>query len=118
MIHGIGVDVALAPRFEEMEESLLEKIFTEKEIIAAPSSRQSEYFASRFAAKEAFSKALGTGIRGFSLRDIVVEEDEAGKPYLVLSGRAAEAAEGLVLNLSISHDGGICIAMVTAEYEK
>ena len=41
MIHGIGVDVALAPRFEEMEESLLEKMFTEKEIINAPSYRQS-----------------------------------------------------------------------------
>ena len=118
MIHGIGVDVARAPRFEEMEESLLEKMFTEKEIINAPSSRQSEYFASRFAAKEAFAKALGTGIRGFSLLDITIEENEAGKPYFALSGRAADAAAGLKLNLSISHDGGICIAMVTAEYEK
>lgn len=118
MISGIGVDISLAPRFEEMEESLLEKMFSEKEILNAPSSRQSEYYASRFAAKEAFSKALGTGIKGFSLREITIEENEDGKPYFSLTGRAAEAASGLRLNLSISHDGGVCIAMVTAEHEE
>lgn len=118
MISGIGVDISLSSRFDGMEDSLLEKMFTKREIERAPERRRSEYFASRFAAKEAFAKSLGTGIRGFSLLDIEVVENEDGKPYFELSSGALEIARGKIFNLSISHDGGLCIAMVTAEYEK
>ena len=53
MISGIGVDISLSSRFDGMEDSLLEKMFTKREIERAPERRRSEYFASRFAAKEA-----------------------------------------------------------------
>ena len=63
----------------------------------------------------AFSKALGTGIRGFSLREVRVAENELGKPYFILSGRAGKLAEGLELSLSISHEREYAVAMVVAE---
>ena len=115
MIRGIGVDIAATERFENMGERLLSRLFTEEEIKAAPAS-PAEYFASRFAAKEAFAKALGTGIRGFSLSEITVREDEHGKPYFFLTGRAEALASGFILHLSLSHEKGAAVAMVVAEY--
>ncbi len=114
MIRGIGVDIAATERFDNMSDRLLSRLFTEEEIKAAP-SKASEYFASRFAAKEAFAKAMGTGIKGFSLSDITVREDENGKPYFFLTGRAEALASGLVLHLSLSHEREMAIAMVVAE---
>ena len=114
MIRGIGIDISDPRRFQGMEHSLLSRIFTEREISAAP-VRSDEYFAARFAAKEAFAKALGTGIRGFSLKEITVREDEMGKPYFFLEGRAKAAAEGLSLSLSLSHEREYAVAMVVAE---
>ncbi len=116
MIRGIGVDISRVSRFDGMEGRLLARIFAPSEIAAAPSAR-SEYFASRFAAKEALAKALGTGIRGFSLPEIAVGENEDGKPFFVLSGRAREAAAGLRLHLSLSHEREYAVAMVVAEDE-
>ena len=92
MIRGVGIDISDPQRFEDMGEAMLRRIFTEHEIDSAP-RRRGEHFAARFAAKEAFAKALGTGIRGFSLTEIEVREDEAGRPYLSLSGRATLARE-------------------------
>ena len=59
--------------------------------------------AGAWAAKEAFSKALHTGVTGFSLDEITVMHGENGEPYLLLSGNAAKAAEGLTVHISISH---------------
>jgi len=59
--------------------------------------------AGMFAAKEAFSKVLGTGVRGFALREVQVAHDELGRPYLLLSGNAKNAARGMNLSLSITH---------------
>lgn len=112
MIKGIGVDICRCSRFEGKERCFLERIFTDEELSI---SSRSEYLASRFAAKEAFSKALGTGIRGFSLKEISVREDELGKPYLFLSGRAALMASGLSVFLSISHEREYAVAMVVVE---
>ena len=114
MIRGIGVDIAATQRFEGMGERLLSRLFTEREIDNAP-LRAAEYFAARFAAKEAFAKAMGTGIRGFSLTEIEIEEDENGKPGFVLHGRAEKLADGLVLHLSMSHEAEAAVAMVVAE---
>ncbi len=112
MIRGIGVDICRCSRFEGKERRFLERIFSPEEISA---SSGPEYLASRFAAKEAFSKALGTGIRGFSLREITVREDEAGKPYFHLEGRALSVSSGLSFHLSISHEREYAVAMVVAE---
>ena len=112
MIRGIGVDICRCSRFEGKERRFLERIFSPEELSG---SAKCEYLASRFAAKEAFAKALGTGIRGFSLKEITVREDEMGKPYFFLEGRAKAAAEGLSLSLSLSHEREYAVAMVVAE---
>lgn len=114
MIRGIGVDISSPERFEGMGEKLLSRLFTPEELRKAP-VRSSEYFAARFAAKEAFAKALGTGIKGFSLTEIEISEDENGKPFFILSGRAREKAEGLRFHLSMSHEKEAAVAMVVAE---
>lgn len=61
--------------------------------------------AGAFCAKEAFSKALGTGFRGFSLSDVQVMHDMLGKPYYVFSGFAAEVVNerNITFDLSITH---------------
>lgn len=78
--------------------------------------RGAQHFAGAFAAKEAFSKALGTGIRGFSLREVELLHDELGAPYLALSGRAAALADekNLEFAVSITHTKTYAAAMVTA----
>ena len=115
MISGIGVDIAQISRFDSHDERFYSKILSAHEMERPVSA---EYAASRFAAKEAFSKALGTGIRGFSMTEISVMEDENGKPYFCFEGKAAEVASGKRFFLSISHDGGMAVAMVVAEYEE
>ena len=72
--------------------------------------------AARFAAKEAFSKAIGTGLSGISLKDIQVLNDEKGKPYLVLSGTAKEIADekDLDFDVSLTHTDTTATAAVIA----
>ena len=70
--------------------------------------------AANFAAKEAFSKALATGIRGFSLNEISVLRDGLGAPYIKLSGKALEAAKGLRFKVSITHTKTVASAIVLA----
>lgn len=70
--------------------------------------------AGAFAGKEAFSKALGTGIRGFSLREVEVLHNGDGKPYLHLSGNAEKLAGGRTFDISISHSEELATATVIA----
>ena len=124
MIFGIGVDIADIGRFErfvrENNQTLLERLFTPAEIAyCVPKKQCATHFASRFAAKEAFLKALGTGLRdGLSWLDLEVVNDPLGKPLLRISGKAAEmyGSHGLSgCHLSLSHDGPSAIAMVVLE---
>ncbi len=75
--------------------------------------------AASFAAKEAFAKALGTGIAGFSLREVEVLHEDNGRPYLNLSGMAKRLAEekNLRFSLSITHTQEYAAAIVIA-YEE
>lgn len=70
--------------------------------------------AGNWAAKEAFSKALGTGVVDFALAEVEVLRNELGAPYYRLSGRAAKAAEGMSFSVSITHTKelaqAVCIA--------
>jgi len=98
----------------------IKRVFTDREVRACrdrPASHAA--FALRFAAKEAFSKALGLGMRkGIHWRDIEVFNDPAGKPGLRLSGNAADICREKGINgihLSLSDDGGYGIAMVVLE---
>lgn len=124
MIYGIGIDIAAIDRFQrflnEDNNALLERIFTPAEQTACRSRKdRASCLAARFAAKEAFLKAMGTGLReGISWQDIEVVNDALGKPELILSGKAAEMfhTKGLSNSLlSLSHDGGHAVAMVVLE---
>lgn len=115
MIVGIGVDVVEVARLEaalERTPSLRNRLFTPAEQqVTAPES-----LAARFAAKEAVAKALGT--TGLPWTDAEVVTDEKGRPSLVVHGQVAEAAASRGISswhLSLSHDGGVAVAMVVAE---
>lgn len=124
MIIGTGIDIAEIARFErfvkEDNQPLFRRLFTQSELDYCLSRKlAAQHLALRFAAKEAFLKALGTGLRdGISWLDMEVCKDGLGKPFLEVSGKAAEqfatvAAERC--HLSLSHDAGCAIAMVVLE---
>lgn len=124
MISGIGTDIVAIERFQRFVDTqntaLLKRIFTEREqSVCAARKNSAACYAARFAAKEAFLKALGTGLRdGISWQDMEIILNELGKPDLVLTGRAREifTTQGLTTSLlSMSHDGGNAIAMVVLE---
>ena len=124
MIFGIGTDIVDISRFERFlrdgNTTLIERLFTTGERDYCAARRHSaQHYALRFAAKEAFVKALGTGLRdGLSWQQVEVVNDHLGKPGLNLTGRAAEyyAVEGLgKIFISLSHDGNCAVAMVVLE---
>jgi len=124
MISGIGTDIVAVERFQrfvdEQNTPLLRRLFTAAELeLCAKRKERASCLAARFAAKEAFLKALGTGLRdGLTWHDIEVTLNDLGKPELTLTGRAQElfASQGLGCSfLSLSHDGGNAIAMVVLE---
>lgn len=73
-------------------------------------------FAANFAAKEAFSKALGTGVRGVALNEVSVLRDELGAPYFAFTGNAARIVEerGLSFSVSLTHTEDMAGAFVIA----
>ena len=113
----VGVDVIEIARIErtlaDFGERFLLRVFTERER-ERYGSRPHE-LAARFAAKEATSKALGTGIRGIRWRDMEVLSNRRGKPVLVLHGSAQERAAQLGLiafDVSLTHSRTDAIAFV------
>ncbi|GAB7026136.1 holo-[acyl-carrier-protein] synthase [Geotalea toluenoxydans] len=124
MIHGTGVDIVDISRFQrfvtENNTALLERVFTRRELDYCSGKKHSaQHFALRFAAKEAFLKALGTGLRGgLSWQHMEIVNDRLGKPEMLLAGKAAElfAEAGLQkIFLSLSHDGNMAVAMLVLE---
>lgn len=124
MISGIGTDIVATSRFQrfldEGNSAILERLFTESERHTCGKRKDSaSCLAARFAAKEAFLKALGSGLRdGISWQDMEVSNDALGKPELRFSGKTAKLPQVQKLtgvHLSLSHDGGSAIAMVVLE---
>jgi len=124
MIHGIGVDVVEISRIrralKRRGERFIRRIFTEEE--ASYCMRKSDpapSFAVRFAAKEAFFKALGTGQRsGIRWREVGVTNDRSGRPSLHINRdrQALMDAEGIArVFLSLTHDGNAAVAHVILE---
>jgi holo-[acyl-carrier protein] synthase len=124
MIYGIGVDLISIPRMEKVilawEDRFIRRVFTAQETRTCrrrPASHAA--FALRFAAKEAFSKALGLGMRqGLRWRDIEVYHEATGKPGIRLSGVAADICQDQGIgniHLSLSDDGHYGTAMVVLE---
>lgn len=119
MILRTGVDIVEIQRLEQVNpairERFIRRVFTPREIELARGSYAS--LAGRFAAKEAVSKALGTGIGPVSWQDIEIRRDASGAPVLHLHGRAAEVARLLGLttwSVSISHGRTHAVAMAVA----
>ena len=121
MIIGIGTDIVEVNRIKTVVErtpSFLKKAFTDKEIEYFNLKKNKfESIAGTFASKEAVSKALNTGIRGFSLKDIEVIHDELGKPKINLSEKITQKFKLFNHNIhvSISHTETNAIAFVIIE---
>ena len=122
MIYGIGVDIVHVDRLQKWEsvDGLITRFFHPREIEDAESrkSSRSVSLAARFAAKEAFGKALGTGLRGIKLKDIQVVSNHNGKPDIIVHGTAAAAmaATGArSIFLSMTHERDNAVAMVVLE---
>jgi holo-[acyl-carrier protein] synthase len=121
MIIGIGTDLVENQRLESWlsQPRLLEKYFTAAERAdAAAGGYPAASLAARFAAKEAFGKAVGTGLAGLRLSDIETLRDQRGKPWLELGPSALEAlknAGGRRVHLSLSHEKGYSLAFVIVE---
>ena len=118
MIRGLGLDVCGISRMEKLAENerFLCRYFTEDEraYVRARGVKAPESLAGLFAAKEAFAKAMGTGI-AFELRDVEIAHDALGRPEYRLHGQAAAMAEGDRFFLSISHDAGTAAAVCVRE---
>jgi holo-[acyl-carrier protein] synthase len=120
MIKGIGVDIIDVARIKKIvgkNKGFVEKVFTQTEIrYCRDKYRQEVHFAGRFAAKEAFLKAMGTGLRGaMAWTDISVENNELGKPAITLAGKTLENFKKnnfQTIHLSISHTREYAVAFV------
>ena len=124
MILGIGVDLVDAGRIRRKVaregEAFLLEFLTSEEIDACRARRDpAPCHAARFAAKEAFTKALGTGLtQGLAWRDIAVRNEAGGRPALHLTGAAERAGRELGMkkvHLSLSHEGDFAVAVVVLE---
>lgn len=122
MILGIGIDVIQVERIRRWASipGLYERYFHPQELEMAKRNGPAAVLslAARFAAKEAFGKALGTGLYGIQLRDINVVNDPHGKPELVLEGKALEIFRklgGKKVHVSLTHEEDYALAMVVLE---
>ena len=125
MICGIGVDIVHISRMKKWikNKGLLERYFNEEELLIVqkkPGGLEAS-LAARFAAKEAFGKALGTGFEGIILKDITVINMHNGQPDIKIKGTALKAMKrkgASIIHLSLSHERDNAIAMVVLEYER
>lgn len=124
MIVGIGSDIARVGRFEQAMARhgarFARRILgPEEQQVLASHAQPAGYLAKRFAAKEAFAKALGSGLRhGIQWGDIQVLNDHIGKPYLQLDGLAKAYAQKLEVNamhVSLSDEVDYALAFVILE---
>lgn len=123
MIFGIGCDLCKVSRFSpywEKKSGFIERFFNEKEIRICKTENQFvSYYASRFAAKEAFVKALGTGFSNFSLKDIYVINNQQGKPEIIIENKVKilleEKCPSATIHLSITHEDEYAQAFVVIE---
>jgi len=122
MITGIGIDIVEIKRMERWIEDpkLLNRYFNNDELksISEKKTSMAQTLAARFAAKEAFGKALGTGLAQIALKDIMIINNESGKPEIKFSGSAKEAFDksgALKAHVSLSHEKENAIAIIILE---
>ncbi|WP_194192162.1 holo-ACP synthase [Clostridium chrysemydis] len=121
MIIGIGTDIIEIERIKKAisrSDNFLKRMFSEDEIEYFKERKFSpQTIAGNFAAKEAMSKALGTGFRGFNFNEIEILRDSLGKPLGKISKNIEDTMnlKGYRINVSISHDNSSAIAFVIIE---
>jgi holo-[acyl-carrier protein] synthase len=118
-----GTDIVEIERIkkavDELGEAFKRKVFTDYEVDYCENRKAAKYksYAARFAAKEAVSKAFGTGIaNGLSLREIEIRNDLSGKPFAVLYGKAKDFYSSLnssSMDISLSHCDNYAVAYVS-----
>jgi holo-[acyl-carrier protein] synthase len=121
-IYGIGTDIVSVDRIKKTlkNKKLLKKIFCDDEIFKCSKLKNiHNCYAKRFAAKEAFSKALGTGISdGISFNEITVMNKKNGKPFIKLKGKSMQIIKKKLkkkanISLSLSDEKKYAVAFVT-----
>ena len=122
VVTGIGVDIVNVQRMKRWRQQpgLLERYFHPDELATALSRGDGAdlSLAARFAAKEAFGKALGTGLEGIVLKDIMVANSHSGRPEIQVFGTALAALKKSGANrihLSLTHEQDSAVAMVVME---
>ena len=121
-IYGIGTDIVDINRIKKLlkNKKILNRLFNKVEILKCSKSINSNNcYAKRFAAKEAFSKALGTGISaGISFNEIIVLNEKNGKPFIKLDGKTKRTINKKLkkkakISLSLSDEEKYAVAFVT-----
>ena len=110
----IGIDIVKVDRIAQRLENaaFIKGVFTSSELdYYVNNGKNPQTLSGLYAAKEAISKALGTGISGFSLKDIEILHNYLNAPYSILYGKAKELLGKKAVNISITHDAGIAIAV-------
>jgi holo-[acyl-carrier protein] synthase len=125
LINGIGLDIVEKQRIKEaidrLGERFIRRILTKREISLIPEGemRKIEYISGRFAAKEAFSKAIGTGIGlNLSFQDLEILREANGKPIIIISGQWCERNDPMNkhrYHVSITHEKKYALAQVIIE---
>ncbi len=116
---GVGIDIIEISRIKKSATNprFLSRVYGVRELeLYNERGHSPGFLAANFCAKEAFSKAIGTGVRGFELKEVQLLRDSLGKPYLSLSGAAERLAEsrGLAFETSVSHAREYAAAIVIA----
>ena len=122
-IFGIGTDIISIDRIKNSlkNKNFIKRVYNEKEIFKCKKlSTSINCFAKRFAAKEAFSKALGTGIsKGINLNEIVILNKKSGKPYINITGQTKKIllkkfkGKKSKISLSLADEKKYAVAFVT-----
>ena len=122
-LFGVGTDIIQVNRLKKSlnKKPFLSRIYSKEEILKCKRNKVNfNCFAKRFAAKEAFSKALGTGIsKGISFNEIVVLNEKSGKPYIKLINKTKKIVERKLkkkkykVSLSIADEKDYAVAFVT-----
>ncbi len=126
MILGVGNDIIennrIAAIYARHGQRFLQRIFAPAEIsYCMAKADPAVHLAARFAAKEAFAKALGCGLRGFALKDIVVLNDSSGRPLIELAGKAEKMAQLQNIDnilVSLAHERAYSMATVVLEQNR
>ena len=118
MIVGIGNDIIEIERVEKAisKEGFIAKVYTQREIEnIVKRGNRTETYAGIFSAKEAVSKAIGTGVREFALIDLEILNDDLGKPYVIVSDKLKKIIqrkkENYQIEIAISHSKKYATAM-------